>query len=156
MPEVQVSGHAVLMDQEDLDVFEVEKWRVMNVNGKLYVCRRPSRKNGASFELFHRMIMACPEGMMIDHKNGETLDCRKENLRICTHSQNMRNRRLSKSNKCGFKGVHEDSKCPGIFIAKIRCEGKLYRLGRFNDPKTAHAAYCEAATRLHGEFARMA
>lgn len=156
MPEVQISGHVVLMDQGDLDAFQVKQWRVMNVNGKLYVCRRPSKTNGAKFELFHRMIMQCPEGMCVDHKSGETLDCRRENLRICTHAENMRNRKISKSNKCGYKGVYADPRSPGTFIAKIIFEGKRHWLGRYSEPEAAHAAYCRAAKALHGEFARTA
>ena len=156
MPEIIISGRAVLVDAEDVALISEARWHVKNVNGKLYVCRQLSKKDGGAFELFHRKIMQCPKDMCVDHRNGVTLDCRKENLRICTHAQNMRNRAISKSNRCGFKGVYEDIKCPGIFIAQIKFEGKRYRLGRFDDPALAHAAYCVAAQKYHGEFARTA
>jgi hypothetical protein len=156
MPTVFVSGLEITLDEEDLGLLSEPGWRVMNVNGLPYVFRNVSKRRGTPNQLFHRAIMNCPEGMLIDHKNGLTLDCRKENLRICTHAQNMRNRKMSKANRCGFKGVHEDCRTPGVFIAQIKFEGKRYRLGRFKDPAEAHAAYCVAATKYHGEFARTA
>jgi hypothetical protein len=156
MPEVLISGYRVAVDEDDLPLISEPGWRVMVVNGLRYVYRDASKPKGRPNQLFHRVVMGCPPGMFIDHKNGITLDCRKGNLRQCTHAQNMRNRKVSKNNKCGFKGVYEDMKTPGVFIAQIKFEGKRYRLGRFGDPAEAHDAYCAAAKKYHGDFARTA
>ncbi|MEQ4254260.1 HNH endonuclease [Pseudomonas syringae] len=156
MPEIIISGRTVLFDEEDHGLITGKGWRVMDNNGKLYVVRYSPGGEGSSLELFHRTVMGSPKGMLIDHKSGETLDCRKENLRVCNHAQNMRNRKISKANKSGFKGVHECSKSPGTYIAQITIDGSKLRLGRFKDPAEAHSAYCAAATKYHGEFARTA
>src|SRR5258708_31028872 len=56
--------------------------------------------------LLHREIINCLDNQMVDHINGNTLDNRKENLRICTKSQNGMNRGKQKNNTSGYKGVH--------------------------------------------------
>lgn len=89
----------------------------------------------------------------IDHINGDVTDNRASNLRLATASQNFGNSRRSKANTSGFKGVW---KRRGKWSADICCNGRRERLGVFETPELAHAAYGEAATRLFGEFARVA
>lgn len=70
----------------------------------------------------HRLIMNTSEGLVIDHINGNKNDNRKENLRICSQSQNARNRRLSKNNKSGISGVgrFKDGFYSEIYINNMR------------------------------------
>lgn len=103
----------------------------------------------------HRIIWSMlkgeiPQGMEIDHINGNTLDNRIDNLRIATRGQNSRNR-IGSSKLEMPKGVSVNRK---RFIAKITYNGTLYRLGSFKTLEEASNAYNEAAKRLHGEFAR--
>lgn len=56
-------------------------------------------------------------------------------------------------NKSGYKGVRWYSQTKK-WMAQIRYQGKNMNLGYFTTPQAAHAAYCAAATRLFGEFAR--
>lgn len=91
---------------------------------------------------------------LIDHINGDGLDCRKVNLRPCNHAENMRNRARHKNNKSGYKGVYWREFC-GKFAGQITCNGKREHLGYFTDKILAARAYDDAAKRLFGEFARL-
>lgn len=91
----------------------------------------------------------------VDHINGIKTDNRWPNLREATGSQNQGNRKLTKANKTGFKGVTLYITKKGIKRWKSQLTYRLdnYYLGYFDSPEKAHAAYCEAALRLQGEFA---
>lgn len=88
-------------------------------------------------------------GEMVDHINGNALDNRRSNLRICTNAQNQCNSRAR--NKTGFKGVHHRG---NKYYAQITVNRKCITLGVYVTPEEAHAAYCKAALEYHGEFAR--
>lgn len=88
----------------------------------------------------------------IDHINGIKSDNRILNLRECTHGQNKANSGLRADNALGMKGVYR--KANGRFRAQIRIEKRLISLGTFRTVGEAHTAYCEAARKHHGEFAR--
>lgn len=95
-----------------------------------------------------------PPAPLLDHKDGNALDCRRENLRPATKSLNGANSRLSRRNKSGFKGV---KKAGRRWLAQIRGESATnQRIGLFDTPEEAHAAYLAKARELHGEFARAA
>jgi hypothetical protein len=89
----------------------------------------------------------------IDHINGNRSDNRIKNLREANHAQNTQNSKTRAHNTSGMKGVGLHK---GKWRALIRVEGKSKHLGYFATPGDAHAAYCSAATELHGEFARLA
>ena len=88
-----------------------------------------------------------------DHINLDKLDNRIANLRAASKSQNSANRGAPKSNTSGFKGVWW-SKVGNKWTAAITVGGKAQHLGYFATPEAGHAAYCMAATRIYGEFAR--
>lgn len=98
----------------------------------------------------HRAIM----GGLADHKNGDTLDNRRSNLRQATAQQNTWNRARASNNTSGFKGV-----CPrkdrGTWLAAIRYNEKLKKLGTFHSKEAAAMAYDRAARALFGEFAAL-
>jgi len=101
----------------------------------------------------HRTICSTPDGMETDHINGDKLDNRRENLRICTRAENSRNKRKRAHNTSGYKGVYwykQDKK----WEAQIEIEGKNIHLGYFEDLLNAARAYDAAAIKLHGSFAR--
>ena len=105
----------------------------------------------------HRVIFMmhhgyCPE--TIDHINGNSLDNRKLNLRICTNSQNLMNRGKNKNNTSGYKGVrliNSNKK----WRAQIQYKKIFYHLGCFEKRIDAAKAYNEAAIKFHGEFANL-
>jgi hypothetical protein len=92
---------------------------------------------------------------LIDHIDGNSLNNRISNLREATRSENSRNRGATVKNQSGFKGVSWEKHLKK-WRAKINVHGKRKHLGLFDSAELAHAAYCEAATQIHGEFARFA
>ena len=87
-----------------------------------------------------------------DHINGKRSDNRWSNLRAATRSQNLGNMDVGPRNTSGYKGVSLMRR-DGLWRATIRMRGKVKNLGHFDTPEEAHAAYCHAAERVHGEFA---
>lgn len=87
----------------------------------------------------------------IDHIDGDPSNNRLANLREATHAQNMANRKLSSDNRVGMKGVYRRGH---RFGARKNVNGKLVNLGVYDTPEEAHAAYCRAAVKMHGQFAR--
>lgn len=89
-----------------------------------------------------------------DHENCNTLDNRRRNLRIATNSQNGANRERLSNNTSGYKGVSWDKR-RRKWHAYIYFNKKQIHLGFFDTAEQAYEAYCAAAIRLHGEFARL-
>lgn len=141
-----------MVDADDFDVVNQHVWHVSS-NG---YARGYILQNGKRVLWFmHRFILQTPKGMDTDHKNADRLDNRKVNLRLATEAENSRYQRMKRNNTSGFKGVSfikRDNK----YKAAICIRYKHYNLGHFKTPEEAYAVYCEAATRLHGEFARLA
>lgn len=100
---------------------------------------------------FIYMTGRCPQE--VDHINGDPSDNRWCNLRAATHSQNLKNMKLHKTNTSGFKGVSWCSYGKS-WRASIKVNGKNLRLGRFKTPEEAAQAYNLAADEYHGEFKR--
>lgn len=105
----------------------------------------------------HRSVLGLdaipPRVAMGDHINGNTLDCRRANLRVASASQNQHNARKRSDNSSGVKGVSFD-KASGRWHAYIKLGGKQKNLGRFCSKDEAVAARRKAAESLHGSYAR--
>jgi hypothetical protein len=105
-------------------------------------------------QLLHRLILPLEAGMEVDHIDGDTLNCRRVNLRPADRQQNICNRRIFKNNTSGFKGVRKVG--DGRWRAAIQANGVPKWLGSFGTPEEAYEAYCNAAKVYHGSFARLA
>lgn len=135
-----------LLDQGDAHLLGSYTWHICPDG---YV----RRKSHGRHVYLHRLIIAAAVGQLVDHINGDGLDNRKANLRLCNRAENARNCHLAKNNRSGFKGV---SKVRGPrWMAQIKFNGKHIHLGQFEDPRIAAHAYNRAAVELHGEFARL-
>ena len=149
-------GHEAIIDAADVALVEGVNWCSKPTKWAVYAVRNtPRDSNGKQgWEAMHRVIMGATAGVFVDHISGDGLDNRRKNLRFATNTQNQHNRRLCRASTSGLKGasLHKPS---GMWRARIRCSGKQYDLGSFDTAEEAHAAYCEASRRLHGEFGRV-
>ena len=130
-----------LIDLEDIEKVKDIKW-CLGRNGYVH-----NKKVG----FLHRLIMDCSEDMVVDHINHNILDNRKENLRICTHSQNSMNQSVSNRNTSGVKGVSYD-KSRNKWLARITFNQKHINLGRFNTLEEAIEARKQAELEYFGEY----
>lgn len=139
-------GKVAIVDDDDFERINAYKWFY---HSQGYAACMFGRK----MVLMHRVIMNTPQGMETDHANRDRLDNRRENLRICTQSQNQSNRAIGTNNTSGYKGVSwrpEKSK----WLAHITVNGQRKHLGYFDTPEQAADAYDEASRKYHMEFSR--
>lgn len=105
-------------------------------------------------ELLHRFLMNAQKGEIIDHKNKNTLDNRKSNLRKCDKSKNGQNRKKHSNNKSGYTGVTW-SKKDEKWMAYIMVKQKFINLGYFIDIEEAAAFRKKAELNYFGEYRNM-
>ena len=147
------NGGVVLFDDEDFELVNAYHWHVDNAGYARTNIWSGGRKSAAP--RMHRLILGDVDSKLhIDHINGNKLDNRKSNLRICTASENARNRGKQRNNTSGYKGVCYD-KARQKWKAEIKANGVRRMLGRFNTAEDAHQAYVNAAKELHGDFANI-
>lgn len=132
--------HEVAVDIEDLDrVLAAGFWRVVNVDTKtprLYACCFISKR----VVYLHRFVTNAPLGLMVDHGNHDGLDDRRSNLKVCTHAQNMLNRKGAAANSTsGFRGVDWYSH-RNKWRARVRTKGKTGLIGYYSTPEAANEA----------------
>lgn len=149
-------GKFTIVDEVDYENLSANKWK-FDSNG--YVARSVfiGRINGITKTktiLMHRLIMNTPKGMDTDHINGNKLDNRRSNLRVCTTSQNCSNQHRRTNAKNNYRGVHWHKKL-GKWQAKIVVNYKQIYLGVFENELDAAKTYNNAAIKHHGEFARL-
>lgn len=140
-------GFMALVSPEDAPILLESCWRAHVGSRNNYLTVLSS--NGGEFILARR-VMGASGKELIDHRNRDTADCRRPNLRFCTPSQNQANRRNTSGHTLP-KGV---TQVGGAYLAQLRHQGKTFRLGRFATPEAASRAYEFAAVVLFGEFAR--
>lgn len=97
-----------------------------------------------------------PQDVLVDHRNGDSLDNRRANLRLCSYSQNTANSAIRRDNTSGRKGVSFQSGRKKPWIAKIQVEGRERYLGHYSTAEEAGEAYRIGAIEAFGEFARCA
>lgn len=157
MKEIQLTqGYIALVDDEDYDRVNDFKWQIHKNKNNLYARRSifkglPKRK----VIYLHRFILSVEdENIDVDHRDNYGLNCQKYNMRICTRSQNLMNRRKTKNCTSKYKGVYFN-KQSNKFIAHIQFNKIRIHLGYFKNEIEAAKAYDEKAKELFGEFIKL-
>jgi hypothetical protein len=146
-------GYEAIIGAADVPLVESWNWFAMVQSHTVYAIRKEYNGTKQRTICLHRVVMGEPEGLQVDHEDGDGLNNQRYNLRVASSFQNSHNRRVSSNNKSGFKGVCWN-KGSGKWLAQIGFNsGKKY-LGLFTSPEEAHAAYCQASKKYHGEFGR--
>lgn len=143
---LDVRGSVVLVDKDDLHI----ALRGSVVVAKDYTSSVSVRTSDGQRFILAREIMSCPADMEVDHKDGNPLDNRRANLRICARMRNAQNKRKYRNGSSQYKGV---TFAQGRYQAKITANKNLHYLGSFIDEVEAARAYDAAARFHHGEFA---
>lgn len=143
-------GKYALVDEEDFDFLNQRRWRYHS-GGYAAAYGGGGRKNQRTV-LMHRVLLNPPSGQEIDHQNGNRLDNRRSNLRLCTSQQNKANSARRSDNTSGFRGVYANKRYGKPWLAKINVGGRQIHLGAFSDKIEAAEAYARASVRYFGEF----
>jgi len=117
---------------------------------------RAVSRTGGKFIYLHRFILKMndEDRRLVDHENTDTLDNRVRNLRFANKAKNGQNRGKPVNNKSGYKWVSWNSRVRKWHV-QLQANNVRYDLGFYDDPKEGYAVACEAALRLHGEFANL-
>jgi hypothetical protein len=151
---INIKGYDVLIDNQFAPMILARKWHIADRKRGIYFSTTLPFPNGRRRDVkLHRFIREAPPNMLVDHRNGDHLDCRLENLRVCTTAQNTWNETKLNTNKTGYRGVsfHKEK---GKYRAVITCNGKYKHLGYFDAPEKAAARYEREARKLFGEYYR--
>ena len=136
-----------IIDTADYDIVKDYKF---NFSGRRYV--RVTKKTKEGFEFLHQLLMS---SKWIDHKDGDRLNNRRSNLRLCTNQQNQFNQKCRINTFSEYKGVTLIRNRPKPFRSWIQINGKGIHLGSFLTENEAALAYNEAAEKYFGEFANL-
>lgn len=151
-------GQFALVDDIDFKWLSQWKWFAMKENGNdsaYYAVRSVNRTQREHTVRMHREILGLKkgDGKQTDHKNGNRLDNRRSNLRLCTHAQNQYNQ-IPRKGSSRYKGVYRTNKSRK-WHARIKYSLKGIHIGSFDNEIKAAEAYDEAALKYYGEFARL-
>lgn len=148
-------GKYALVDNDDFEFLNQWKWQ-FNVKG---YAERTEKKKGKKKRYYsmHRVLLAVTRGYEVDHINGNGIDNRRKNLRVCTHRENIRNQKLSRASTTGYKGVSVDKSRFRAYLSIRGSDGKSkqYHLGNFKTAEEAAVAYNNEAVKRFGEFANV-
>ena len=139
-----------VIDDCDFELASKYKWYFL---GNGYAATRPWDKIKKTYSTIylHRLIMKPKNGLLVDHINRDKLDNRRNNLRLCTHKENIRNGKVRSTNTTGHKGVHLDKRTNN-WIARICVDYKSIHLGVSASLEKAIEMRTNAEIKYFGEF----
>lgn len=154
MKRIRLSQNKIAkIDDADFSLISVHNWHAVEDHGNFYAYTNVKIDGKRTIRQMHRLIMAAPKGIQVDHINGDGLDNRRSNLRLCTQTQNARNCRVRAVSKSKFKGILWVTK-RGKWRARISAANKRLYSGYFDTEIAAAKRYDEMARKHHGDFAR--
>lgn len=137
-------GVEFLIDDDDFENISKYRWCIYDRYLESYI-------NGKNIKL-SRFIMKADKDHHVDHINGDLLDNRKANLRLCSRYQNQQNRKINKDNVCGHKGIQLMNN--GRYRVRIQTNGKREHIGCFERLVDAINCRREIGKESHGKFYR--
>ena len=144
-------GLTALVDDEDAAIAASRRWEARPRGQTFYAVARADDEHASAVRL-HRVLLGLgPDDPAVDHANGNGLDCRRENLRLATATQNARNRRVLSTSSTGLKGVSPNG---AQWRARITVDGRRISLGNYATAAEASEAYAQAAVSSFGVYAR--
>lgn len=147
-------GYEALIDPDDVEKVGQYKWCLKKDRYTAYAKRTITVDGKQTVQFMHRLIMDAPADKQVDHINGDGLDNRKVNLRLCSQMENRRNLQKSVSNSSGFKGVHYDNQF-GKWKATITLNNRPTFICYSECLFCAAEAYNQKAKEFYGEFANI-
>jgi hypothetical protein len=145
------NGMTAIVDACDFPWLSRHKWRAhWNRKANRFYVRRRVMNNGVSASVsLHRVIMNAPKGLVVDHIDGNPLNNVRSNLRLCSQSQNAKNRRVNANSRTGIRGVsyREDLRNP--WRAIICVDGKRLTVGNFSTLAEAATARLKAEEKYY-------
>jgi HNH endonuclease len=152
------NGRWFLADLVDLPTIQAYRWAVYKISGGKqslhsypYAFARIDERGAVGF---HRFVMGDPKGLQVDHRNGNTLNNRRYNLRVATNAQNRMNlRNHTKQNSTGYRGVYYWKDGRGRPFSMISLNDVKTYLGTFDTEEEAARAWDARAYAERGEFA---
>lgn len=158
-------GRVTLVDDDLYDWLNQWKWRLVAGVRTSYAARTDCSGGGRLNVIMHRLIMDAPPNMEVDHIDHNGLNNQKSNLRLCTTSQNQRNKRAALKGASKYLGVcvtqvsHKNkdgvTNSWAYYGADIGYDGNVDRIGYFKNETDAAMAYDIMAIKHHGEFANL-
>lgn len=146
-------GKVAIIDDEDAPRVLCHTWLCYRSQSGGEYAKCHVKRGGKKTTLYlHQLILDAPSGKMVDHRNGNGLDNRRENLRLASRAQNRQNSRLDRDSSSGYKGVRRNRR---KWQARINVGPNRITLGSFNTKEDAARAYDAAAKKHYGEFARV-
>lgn len=136
-----------IIDLDDVEIVSKYKW-YLGKNG--YVSSKCVATDNKLI-LLHRLLMDCPDDMIVDHKDINPLNNRKSNLRICTKHNNSMNIGVRENNTSGITGVYWNEE-RNKWVSSITYNYKTILLGRFNTKEEAIEARKQAEIKYFGEY----
>lgn len=147
-------NQTALIDDCDFRIVSGYHWMLRKYNTVQYAYAK-SKDPGRHYVDMHRLIVGCPEGKEVDHRDHNGLNNQRANLRVCEKSENRKNIRMPITNTSGFKGVHFRDGLSKPWRVKIDVDGKVIYGGYFSDKAEAAKKYNEMAVKYYGEFAQL-
>lgn len=141
--------YIALVDDEDFERVNAFNWSLLKSNNKLYAVRQKQVDKKIEAITMHSFIM---NRKIVDHVDFNGLNNQKHNLRLCTLSENMMNRRPFVGSSSKYKGVYTNTK-GDKYYAQITKSHKQMHLGTFTSEIEAAMEYDKMAKELFGEFA---